>query len=47
MLDTLAPREKKVLELRFGIVDGRTRTLEEVGKDLRGKMSWGTKVEEL
>ena len=27
VLDTLAPREKKVLELRFGIVDGRTRTL--------------------
>ena len=32
-LDTLTPREKKVLELRFGIVDGRTRTLEEVGKE--------------
>ena len=33
VLATLAPREKKVLELRFGIVDGRTRTLEEVGKE--------------
>ena len=33
VLETLAPREKKVLELRFGIVDGRTRTLEEVGKE--------------
>ncbi len=33
VLGTLAPREKKVLELRFGIVDGRTRTLEEVGKE--------------
>ena len=33
VLDTLAPREKKVLELRFGIVDGRTRTLDEVGKE--------------
>ena len=33
VLDTLAPREKKVLELRFGIVDGRTRTLEAVGKE--------------
>ena len=33
VLDTLAPREKKVLELRFGIVDGRTRTLEEVGRE--------------
>ena len=33
VLDTLTTREKKVLELRFGIVDGRTRTLEEVGKE--------------
>ena len=33
VLDTLTPREKKVLELRFGSVDGRTRTLEEVGKE--------------
>ncbi len=33
VLATLAPREKKVLELRFGIIDGRTRTLEEVGKE--------------
>ena len=33
VLDTLTPREKKVLELRFGIVDGRTHTLEEVGKE--------------
>ena len=33
VLDTLTPREKKVLELRFGINDGRTRTLEEVGKE--------------
>ena len=33
VLSTLAPREKKVLERRFGIIDGRTRTLEEVGKE--------------
>ena len=33
VLETLGPREKKVLELRFGVVDGRTRTLEEVGKE--------------
>ncbi len=33
VLDTLTPREKKVLELRFGVADGRTRTLEEVGKE--------------
>jgi RNA polymerase primary sigma factor len=32
VLDTLNPREQKVLELRFGLRDGRTRTLEEVGK---------------
>ena len=30
---TLTPREKKVLELRFGLEDGRNRTLEEVGKE--------------
>ncbi len=33
MLSTLTPREKKVLELRFGLEDGRNRTLEEVGKE--------------
>ena len=33
ILDTLAPREKKVLELRLGIADGKTRTLEEVGQE--------------
>jgi len=33
VMDTLTPREKKVLELRFGLVDGRSRTLEEVGKE--------------
>jgi RNA polymerase primary sigma factor len=32
VLDTLAPREQKVLKLRFGLEDGRARTLEEVGK---------------
>ncbi|MCF8008273.1 MAG: RNA polymerase sigma factor RpoD [Halanaerobiales bacterium] len=33
VLDTLTSREKRVLELRFGIEDGRPRTLEEVGKE--------------
>ena len=33
VLATLTPREAKVLKLRFGIEDGRTRTLEEVGKE--------------
>lgn len=33
VLDTLKPREEKVLRLRFGLDDGRHRTLEEVGKE--------------
>lgn len=33
VLDTLTDREKKVLTLRFGLEDGRARTLEEVGKE--------------
>ncbi|MBE3574106.1 MAG: RNA polymerase sigma factor RpoD [Firmicutes bacterium] len=32
VLDTLNPREERVLRLRFGLDDGRTRTLEEVGQ---------------
>lgn len=32
VLDTLTPREEKVLRLRFGLDDGRARTLEEVGQ---------------
>ncbi|GAC1575382.1 MAG: RNA polymerase sigma factor RpoD [Candidatus Dormibacteria bacterium] len=32
VLDTLTPRERRVLQLRFGLVDGHQRTLEEVGK---------------
>ncbi len=32
VLETLTPRESKVLKLRFGLEDGRQRTLEEVGK---------------
>ena len=33
VLDTLTPREEKVLKLRYGLVDGKSRTLEEVGKE--------------
>ena len=33
VLDTLTPREQRVLQLRFGLEDGRSRTLEEVGKE--------------
>ena len=32
LLEELTDRERQVLELRFGLRDGRTRTLEEVGK---------------
>jgi RNA polymerase primary sigma factor len=35
VLDTLTPREEKVLRLRFGLDDGNQRTLEEVGKEFR------------
>jgi len=33
VLDELTPREKRVLQLRFGLKDGHTRTLEEVGQE--------------
>ena len=33
VLESLTPREEKVLRLRFGLEDGRSRTLEEVGKE--------------
>ncbi|MBR0132473.1 MAG: RNA polymerase sigma factor RpoD [Lachnospiraceae bacterium] len=34
-LSTLSERERKVLQLRFGLIDGKTRTLEEVGAEFR------------
>ena len=33
VMSTLTPREAKVLRLRFGLIDGKARTLEEVGKE--------------
>jgi len=33
VLSTLNPREQRVLQLRFGLEDGRARTLEEVGRE--------------
>ena len=33
VMNTLTPREAKVLKLRFGLEDGKARTLEEVGKE--------------
>ena len=35
VLDTLTPREEKVLRLRFGLDDGNQRTLEEVGREFK------------
>jgi RNA polymerase primary sigma factor len=35
VLDTLNPREREVLEQRFGLIDGYSRTLEEVGRQFR------------
>ena len=35
VLSTLTPREEMVLKLRFGLDDGRQRTLEEVGKEFK------------
>ena len=35
VLFTLTPREQRVLQLRFGLADGRSRTLEEVGKEFK------------
>ncbi|MBP0980655.1 MAG: RNA polymerase sigma factor RpoD, partial [Oscillospiraceae bacterium] len=35
VLHTLTPREEKVLRLRFGLEDGRSRTLKEVGKEFK------------
>lgn len=34
VLDTLDPREKQVLEMRFGLVDGKSRALEEIGLEI-------------
>ena len=34
-MNTLTPREAKVLKLRFGLEDGKTRTLEEVGREFQ------------
>lgn len=33
ILDTIPPREKRILKLRFGLIDGRRRTLSEIGRD--------------
>ncbi len=35
LLDTLTDRERRVLKLRFGLIDGRCRTLEEVGREFQ------------
>jgi RNA polymerase primary sigma factor len=33
VLDSISQRERRVLQLRFGLEDGRSRTLEEVGRE--------------
>jgi RNA polymerase primary sigma factor len=33
VLETLSPREQKIIQLRYGLIDGHPRTLEEVGRD--------------
>ena len=35
VMNTLTPREAKVLKLRFGLEDGKSRTLEEVGREFQ------------
>ena len=35
VMSTLTEREQKVLEMRFGLLDGHSRTLEEVGKEFQ------------
>lgn len=35
VLETLSPRERKVLEMRFGLKDGKVKTLEEVGREFK------------
>ncbi|GAJ09859.1 unnamed protein product, partial [marine sediment metagenome] len=35
VLSTLTPREQRVLQLRFGLEDGRSRTLEEIGREFK------------
>jgi RNA polymerase primary sigma factor len=34
-METLTPREARVIKLRFGLIDGRMRTLEEVGQEFQ------------
>ena len=46
VLATLTPRERRVLQLRFGFVDCRERTVEEVGKRLGVPRERVTRIEE-
>jgi RNA polymerase primary sigma factor len=45
VLHTLSEREKKVIELRFGLVDGHPRTLEEVGREFGVTREWIRQIE--
>ena len=47
VMDTLTPREAMVLKLRFGLEDGKARTLEEVGKQFdvtRERIHWKSRT---
>jgi RNA polymerase primary sigma factor len=45
LLDALTQRERKVIELRFGLTDGRPRTLQEVGVEFGVSREWIRKIE--
>ena len=45
VLDSLTGRERRVLQLRFGLEDGRARTLEEVGKEFNVTREWIRQIE--
>lgn len=45
LLEGLHPRERQVLLLRYGMVDGRRRSLEEIGQLLRVSKEWIRKLE--
>jgi len=45
LLNTLSPRERRVIELRFGLPDGRSRTLDEVGSEMGFTREWTRQIE--
>ncbi len=45
VLSSLTPRQRRVLQLRFGLVDGQTRTLKQVGEEISRSESTVRRVE--